>query len=292
VDPEGAAREAIEGGPLLEHRHDAEPYVPVAIAVDFQPLVAAAYVITRLSREWQTDVLTFARVDEDWQWRAEGGCGATDLPFERSRTDRDEGLGPVDTTVSEDDDRLFVAVGGFSTATVVAIELSIRDAVRRVEPNPITGAFVVSLALPVGPEVDFDEIDVRAIDEAGSIVDSTAAWRAKRDAGSPDTVTVLEAGQLPDGTAVKVRAQLLVLEGHPVRLCDQIDATREPPEPRGASLIVHGLSAADWPLSWTAGEPGVSVSTVVMSGTVIAGAFHPGGLSPQSRTTDGTNHDQ
>lgn len=79
MDPERAARAAIDGGQLLEHRGNTEPDTSMAVAVDVQSEVAAAYVVTHvLVVEWQTDVITFARVDAAWEWRAEGGSGCGD----------------------------------------------------------------------------------------------------------------------------------------------------------------------------------------------------------------------
>ena len=277
MDPEEAARAAIEDGQLLEHRGNTEPDTSMAVAVDVQSDVAAAYVVTQVRGvEWQTDVITFARVGAAWEWRAEGGSGCGDLPLERSSEDGFEGLGPVDTSMTSDGDIQFVTVGGFSTASVAAIELSVRETTRRVPPNALTGAFVVAVTLPAEPEVDPDEIDVRAIDATGSVVDSTAAWRAERDVGMPDTITVAEAHRLPNGSSVTIRAQLLVLPDKPVRLCDRIDTASEPPEPSGPSLVVQGLSPADLPLSSTQPGSGVGVSIVVMSGTVESGVIRPG----------------
>lgn len=187
LDPERAARAAIDGGQLLDHRGNTEPDTSMAVAVDVQSKVAAAYVVTHvLVVEWQTDVITFARVDAAWEWRAEGGSGCGDLPLERSSEDAFEGLGPIDTSMTSDGDLQFVTVGGFATASVAAIDLSVCETTRRVLPNAHTGAFVVAVTLPAEPELDPDEIDVRTIDATGSVVDSTAAWRAERNAGLPD----------------------------------------------------------------------------------------------------------
>lgn len=126
------------------------------------------------------------------------------------------------------------------------------------------GGFVVTVKAPDTDQLD--RMDVRALDTDGSIIDSSAAWEAERQASQPG-VTVAEALAAPEGTAVIVRGILLALPGEAPLFCDDIDRG-PPPRCRGSSLQVD--SPAPLPLTKVK-DGAISLVTVVMTGVISAG---------------------
>jgi hypothetical protein len=133
------------------------------------------------------------------------------------------------------------------------------------------------VALRVEDEDWDDDVDIRALDATGAVVDSTAAWHAEREASVPG-VTVAEALALPDGSAVTVHGTLLALAGQTPLLCDGVD-----PGPRPKCRGVGLQLVTDAPLPPTEfGDGFFSAITVVATGIVSAGS-----LTPSLDTGDG-----
>lgn len=126
-------------------------------------------------------------------------------------------MGPVSSGWSAGPDDGVATAGGFVTGPVALVELAVGDRVRQVAIRPGSAAFVVTVKAPDTDQLD--RMDVRALDTDGSIIGSSAAWEAERQASQPG-VTVAEALAAPEGTAVIVRGILLALPGEAPLLCD------------------------------------------------------------------------
>jgi hypothetical protein len=262
----------LQSGEIAHQRDQFARSEAKALAVHVEPLVGAVFVVRRLCNdEWKLDLVTFARTADGWDWRSEGGSTASDLPFERTTPHNDVAIESLMTQVAWSDDDQVVTVGGFVSLDVATVELVVGDSRVRVAPSPATGAYIAAALLPPEPTVDPEAIDVRAYASNGDLLDSTLRSRKRRQAGEPTTVSVAEATRLPDDTSVMIRGSMLVVDGEPVRLCDEVDASVEPPRPLGQSLIVDGLSAASLPKSWTPSRGAVALSVIVVRGTVSGG---------------------
>ena len=271
---EDIARAAISGDqPLAVGREDFAPSEAKAVAVYRGREVCAALVARRRRDDaWITDTVVFSlEADGALSWRSEGGGTFGDLPFERER--RTDPLGTFGHSVSSDGERQWIAADGFASEAVIAVELRVRDQVARVEPAPGSGAYVVAAAVSSDEDVDPDEIGLLAVG-SGEVLDSLAQARERRRAQQPTALTVAEANALPDGSIVTVRGQLLVIAGHPARLCDEIEPV-EPPQALGPSLELPDMHAHTLDLSWKPGKPGVSTNTVIITGQVVAGTLRP-----------------
>jgi hypothetical protein len=276
MDVDEVARAALESGEVADRRDAFAPSTAKAVAIDIQELVGAAYVARRLGNDaWRTGILTYARTPTGLEWRSEGGSTRSDLPLEREGLRGDDVISLLETSMTEDGEDQFVTVAGFVPRGVETVELAVRHTLRRVHPNPLTGAFIAVARLTSKPKIEPEEIDVRALDRNEELLDSTRASRDRQQAKQPATITVAEACKLPNGTPVAIHGFMLVLEDLPVRLCDEVDSSVEPPEPDGAALIIDGLSAAGLPKSWTSSQSGLALSTVIARGTIVDGRFHP-----------------
>lgn len=269
MDADEVALEALARGHGEPFGRSAFPVGDLkAVAVDAHHGVAAVLVISHpRDDEWIVDVVRF--VDQDGTWRSLGAAGSAfrELPIHDDPTAHHP-LGPVQSGWSMLEDTSLVYAGGFVGVGVEGVEVVAGDLARRVPVAP--GSLAFAVALPADAEVD--DIDVRALDAGGAVIDSTAMWEAERRAALPG-VTVAEALALPDGTSVTVRGLLLALPGQPALLCEDLEAGT-PQRCQGPQLVLAG--DAPWPP--TAFED-ASVSTVMM---VVSGVLRAGVLTPAS----------
>jgi hypothetical protein len=268
VEVEAVALRALTRGSVdIVTRSSFAPGEAKAVAIDAHDGVAAVLVVRRRRDDaWIVDVVRF--VNEDGTWTDVGSGGGTwgDLPL-----DRDPGavpsLGPISTGWCVVGDHGLVTAGGFVSGAVDSVELVVGDQARSVAVPPDSPAFVI--AAKAEGNHDIEAIDVRALDRNGDVVDSSAAWRAEREAALPG-ITVAQALALPNGSRATVRGVLLALPGQAPLLCDDIDAG-PPPECRGAALRLNTTDPMP-----TAVEEG-SFDTVMM---VVSGVIHDGLLTP------------
>ncbi len=269
VEVEAVALEALVRGSVdVIRRSSFAQSEAKALAIDAHDGVAAVLVVRRRRDDaWIVDVVRF--VDENGAWTDRGSGGGTfgDLPL-----DREPGapsLGPISTGWSiVDEDSGLVTAGGFVTGDVDSVELAAGDRKRRVVVTHDSPAFVI--ALVASDDQDMDAIDVRALDRNGAVVDSSASWRAEREAAQPG-MSVAEALALPNGSTATVRGLLLALPGGTPLLCDDI-AHGPPPESRGAALRID----TDAALPPTSVEDGsFSAFMVVVSGVIQDGVLTP-----------------
>lgn len=163
-------------------------------------------------------------------------------------------------------DNGLATAGGFVIGAVDSVALAVGDQTRRVAVRSDSPAFVI--AVGASDDQDMDAIDVRALDRNGAVIDSSAAWRAQREAAQPG-ISVAEALALPNGSTATVRGVLLALPGQAPMLCDDI-AGGPPPECRGAALRLDTTA----PLPPSAVEDGAfSTFMVVVSGVVQDGVL-------------------
>jgi hypothetical protein len=269
---EDIARAAILGEePLAARREDFAPSEAKAVAVHRGAEVSAALVARRRRDDaWITDTVVFARDPTGaLDWRSEGGGTWDDLPFEASR--RTDPLGIFGLSMSSDDEHNWIAAAGFASDEVSAIELRVRGQLAEVVPAPGTGAYVVALVVTSEDDVEDEEVDLLAVG-AGEVLDSLEQAHERRLAGQPQALTVAEARALPDGSVATVRGLLLVVAGHPVVVCDEIEPA-EPPHALGAQLELPDLDANALELSWEPGKAGVWANQMLITGTVTAGTL-------------------
>ena len=202
---------------------------------------------------WITDVGSLVRRDESWAWQSEGGATWSDLPLERDWP-RDDPFGVFNVSVSSDGNHQCVVAAGFAGREVAGVEVAALGVSRRNSVNVVSGAFIVALRVPAEPELDTDEIDVRALDVAGAELDSRTRHRDRGARSAGSHMSVAEAVLLPAGASASVTGYLLVIEGQPLRLCDDADSKAKPPSPVGDSLIVEFPGAAELPPSWSPGS--------------------------------------
>lgn len=269
MEVEAVAREALARGSVeAAIRSTFAPSEAKALAIDAHDGVAAVLAVRRRRDDaWIVDVVRF--VDEDGVWIDLGSGGGTwgDLPVDWDAATTPS-LGPNVTGWSSLGDEGLVTAGGFVIGAVDAVEVVVGDRTRRVAITAGSSAFVVAVA--VEDDRHWEEVDVRALDQNGAVIDSTAAWGREREAAQPG-ITVAQALALPDGSSAIVRGVLLALPGEPPMLCDDID-DGPPPRCRGARLRID--TGASFPP--TVVEDG-AVSTVML---VVSGVVRGGVLTP------------
>lgn len=266
---EAVALEALVRGRVdVAVRSSFAPSEAKALAIDAHDGVAAVLVVRRRRDDaWIVDVVRFAEEGGTWMDLGSGGGTWGDLPLDRDQ-EAEPSLGPISTGWSMGDAGGLVTVGGFVIGDVDSVELAVGDQTRQVAVRPDSPAFVI--ALGASDDQDMDAIDVRALDRNGAVVDSSAIWRAEREAAQPG-ISVAEALALPNGSTATVRGVLLALPGQAPLLCDDL-AAGPPPQCRGAALRINTSA----PLPPSAVEEG-SFSTVML---VVSGVIQDGALTP------------
>ena len=269
MEVEAVALEALARASAdVVSRYSFAPGEAKALAVDSHDGVAAVLVVRRRRDDaWIVDVVRLAEEGGGWIDLGSGGGTWGDLPLDRDPF-APPSLGPISTGWSVVGDDGLVTAGGFVIGAVDSVELAAGDRTRRVAVRPDSAAFVI--AVGASDDQDMDAIDVRAIDRNGAVVDSSAAWRAEREAAEPG-ISVADALALPNGSTATVRGVLLVLPGQAPLLCDDI-ADGPPPECRGAALRMNTSA----PLPPSAVEEG-SFSTFML---VVSGVIQDGVLTP------------
>jgi hypothetical protein len=265
VHVEAIAFEALTSGRAEQaSRSDFAPGEAKALAIDFHDDVAAVLVVRRRRDDaWIIDVVPFMHDGDTWTDLGSGGGTCGDLPIDPD-LDAEPALGPFTSGCSVSAEDGIAYAGGFVIGRIAAVEFECADRMRRVPITDGSGAFVVV----VGARDDDLAYDVRALDAAGNVVESTRDQERERQATEPG-VSVSEAISLSDGTVTMVRGVLINLPGEPPVLCDEVDHG-ERPRPRGPHLRIE--SDREFPQTKVF-DGGTSLVMIVISGVVSGGVL-------------------
>jgi hypothetical protein len=269
---EDIAHAAIVGeSPLASGRDDFARSEARPVAVFHGVEICAALVVRRRRDDlWITDVVVFARAEGgELDWRGEGGATWGGLPLDAEQ--RTDALGSFGQSMGHIDDRPWIAAYGFASTDVSAVELRVRGDIARTRPSRATGAYVVASVVETEDDMELDEADVVALGASGTL-DSLQNARERRRQSPPMALTVADACALPDHSLATVRGVLLVVEGQPVVLCDEVESGK-PPVAIGAVLELPGFDTSAVEPSWRPGSPVLRTSHIIITGEVIAGTL-------------------